>query len=174
MNHAKNQFGEPLVRPRKPKDLILVVDGINHMSTQVEQAFKNQAKEAQKLRERAYIGPVSQLGNRAYYMSQLTPMVRRSQVWVVLAVLKAEFIGEEYDEKSCTKEGDALVRNWLNSYRHQFHRQISPSLVFRVTSLLHYAKHRRNELKLVASSITMACIQNLGSDQPVWQTTHCA
>ena len=114
---AKNQFGEPLTRP-KTKDLILVVDGINHMSTQVEQAFKNQAKEAQKLRERAYIDPVSQLGNRAYYMSQLNQWLEESSLGG-LAVLKAEFISEEYDEKGY-QEGDALV--------HQLAEQLQASI----------------------------------------------
>lgn len=68
---ANNQFGEPLPRPNT-RDLIYVVDGINKMSEQVENAFKAQAKEAQQLRERAYLDPVSHLGNRAYYMSQLS------------------------------------------------------------------------------------------------------
>ncbi|GAL20751.1 GGDEF and EAL domain proteins [Vibrio maritimus] len=51
---ANRQFGEPLLRP-KTKDLIAVVDGINSMSAHVEESFKQQAKEAQKLRERAYM-----------------------------------------------------------------------------------------------------------------------
>ncbi|QTG90203.1 hypothetical protein JTI73_14735, partial [Vibrio furnissii] len=61
--------GEPLPLP-DTRDLTAVVEGINSMSAQVEKYFKAQAQEAQMLRERAYIDPVSQLGNRAYYMNQ--------------------------------------------------------------------------------------------------------
>ena len=49
---ARNQFGEPL--PGPTKDLIYVVDGINSMSSQLEQSFKAQAQEAQNS-ENAYI-----------------------------------------------------------------------------------------------------------------------
>ncbi|ELC0661040.1 diguanylate cyclase, partial [Vibrio fluvialis] len=76
---ARNQFGEPLPLP-DTRDLTAVVEGINSMSAQVEKYFKAQAQEAQMLRERAYIDPVSQLGNRAYYMNQLNGWLSENAV----------------------------------------------------------------------------------------------
>lgn len=158
---AKNQFGEPLARP-KTKDLILVVDGINHMSTQVEQAFKNQAQEAQRLRERAYIDPVSQLGNRAYYMSQLNQWLAESSVGG-LAVLQAQFIADEYDDKGY-QEGDALVHDLAEHLQASIS---SPDLTMARISKDEFGFILPNidesELKLIADSI-VNCVQGLGSD----------
>ena len=104
---AKNQFGDPLPRPNTV-DLISVVDGINSMSAQVEQAFKDQAREAQQLRERAYIDTVSNLGNRAYYMSQLNAWLGEGGYGGV-ALLEATFIKDLYEEKGY-ESGDNMVR----------------------------------------------------------------
>ncbi|WED23553.1 EAL domain-containing protein [Vibrio sp. JC009] len=102
-----NQFGKPLERP-STTDLVAVVDGINHMSGQIEKNFKAQAREAQQLRERAFIDPVSKLGNRALFMGQLTQWLAESSKGGV-ALLQAKFIKETYDE-SGYEAGDNLVR----------------------------------------------------------------
>ncbi|MCK6264343.1 EAL domain-containing protein [Vibrio sp. ZSDE26] len=104
---AKNQFGDPLPRPAT-RDLTYVVDGINSMSAQVEKAFKAQAQEAQQLRERAYIDPVSKLGNRAYYMNQLNAWLNEGANGGVV-ILEAGFIKELYDEKGY-ESGDGMVQ----------------------------------------------------------------
>ncbi len=104
---AKNQFGQPLPRPNT-QDLIYVVDGINRMSAQVEKSFKAQAQEAQQLRERAYIDPVSKLGNRAYYMNQLNAWLGDRGMGGV-AILEAMFIKELYDDKGY-EAGDNTVQ----------------------------------------------------------------
>ncbi|MEH0689077.1 EAL domain-containing protein [Vibrio cholerae] len=104
---ANNQFGEPLPRPAT-KDLIYVVDGINSMSAQVEKAFKAQALEAQQLRQKAYVDPVSQLGNRAYYMSQLNAWLAEGGIGGV-AMLDASFIRDLYEDKGY-EAGDSMVR----------------------------------------------------------------
>ncbi|WCE31992.1 bifunctional diguanylate cyclase/phosphodiesterase [Vibrio sp. SCSIO 43137] len=104
---ANNQFGEPLAKPAT-KDLIAVVDGINSMSLQVEKSFKAQAKEAEQLRERAYMDPVSQLGNRSFFMGQLNQWLQESAKGGV-ALLQAQFIKEAYDD-SGYESGDALVK----------------------------------------------------------------
>ncbi|WP_158108548.1 bifunctional diguanylate cyclase/phosphodiesterase [Vibrio furnissii] len=105
---ARNQFGEPLPLP-DTRDLIAVVDGINSMSAQVEKYFKAQAQEAQMLRERAYIDPVSQLGNRAYYMNQLNAWLSDNAIGGV-AILQAQFIKDLYEEKGY-EAGDGMVRD---------------------------------------------------------------
>ncbi len=104
---ANNQFGEPLERPQT-RDLIPVVDGINTMSTQVEKSFKAQAREAQQLRERAYMDPVSQLGNRSFFIGQLNTWLGDSAFGGV-AILQAKFIKEAYDEDGY-ETGDSLVK----------------------------------------------------------------
>lgn len=158
---AKNQFGEPLTRP-KTKDLIMVVDGINQMSTQVEMAFKNQAKEAQKLRERAYIDPVSQLGNRAFYMSQLNQWLAESSIGG-LAVLQAQFITDEYEEKGY-QEGDSLVHHLADQLKTSI---TSPGLTIARISKDEFGFILPNvdesELKIIADSIVV-CVQDLQSD----------
>lgn len=117
---AKNQFGEPLPRPAT-KDLICVVDGINSMSAQVEKSFKAQAQEAQLLRKSAYIDPVSQLGNRAYYMSQLNSWLSDGGYGGV-AMLEAHFIKELYDDKGY-EIGDNKVRELADHLKTSLNSQ---------------------------------------------------
>lgn len=108
---AHNRFGNPLDIPTT-KDLIPVVNGINLMSKQLESSFKSQAKEAEQLRERAYMDPVSQLGNRSYFMGQLNQWLNESAKGSV-AILKAGFVKEAYDA-SGYEAGDRLVLDIAN------------------------------------------------------------
>lgn len=111
---ANNHFGEPLERPRT-RDLIAVVDGINAMSAQVEKSFKAQAREAQQLRERAYMDPVSQLGNRSFFIGQLNTWLSESAIGGV-AILQATFIKEAYDDEGY-EVGDSLVKELADLLR---------------------------------------------------------
>ncbi|MGF1718650.1 EAL domain-containing protein [Vibrio kyushuensis] len=158
---AKNQFGEPLPRPAT-KDLIYVVDGINRMSAQVEKAFQAQAKEAQQLRERAYIDPVSKLGNRAYYMNQLNAWLNENSSGGV-AILEAGFIKELYDEKGY-ESGDGMVQQLAD------HLKISisfPNLTIARISTEEFGFIFPNmddsELKIVADSL-LSYVQDINSD----------
>ncbi len=111
---AENKFGEPLTQPNT-KDLIPVVDGINAMSRQIEKNFQTQAQEAQKLRERAYMDPVSQLGNRSFFLSQLNQWLNESAVGGV-ALLQAKFIKDAYDTHGY-ENGDRLVQELANQLK---------------------------------------------------------
>ncbi|PKF80011.1 diguanylate cyclase [Vibrio sp. vnigr-6D03] len=111
---ANNHFGEPLERPRT-RDLIAVVDGINAMSAQVEKSFKAQAREAQQLRERAYMDPVSHLGNRSFFIGQLNTWLSESAIGGV-AILQATFIKEAYDDEGY-EIGDSLVKELADLLR---------------------------------------------------------
>jgi EAL domain-containing protein (putative c-di-GMP-specific phosphodiesterase class I)/GGDEF domain-containing protein len=111
---ARSQFGKPLPRP-STKDLVHVVDGINHMSTQVEKSFNTQALEAQQLRERAYIDQVSKLGNRSFYMTQLSSWLTEGGFGAV-AILQASFIEEIYKEQGY-QSGDKQVRGLSDNLR---------------------------------------------------------
>jgi len=158
---ANNQFGEPLPRPAT-QDLIYVVDGINSMSAQLEKSFKAQAKEAQQLRERAYIDPVSQLGNRAYYMSQLNSWIGEGGIGGV-AILEASFIRELYDDKGY-EAGDGMVRELAD---HLKVSMSSPDVTLARISTEEFGFILPNvddsELKLIAESI-VTYVQDINAD----------
>lgn len=158
---ARNHFGEPLPRPATV-DLISVVDGINSMSAQLELSFKAQAKEAQQLRQRAYIDPVSNLGNRAYYMSQLNSWLGEGGYGGV-ALLEARFIKELYDEKGY-EVGDNMVRELAEHLKVSLTtngiviaRISSDEFGFIIPNI------DDDELKLLAQSI-VTYVQNLNAD----------
>ncbi|MDA0149054.1 bifunctional diguanylate cyclase/phosphodiesterase [Vibrio sp. LaRot3] len=158
---AKNQFGAPLPRPNTV-DLISVVDGINSMSAQVEQAFKDQAREAQQLRERAYIDTVSNLGNRAFYMSQLNAWLGEGGYGGV-ALLEATFIKDLYEEKGY-ESGDNMVRELADHIKLSLN---SPDIILARISSDEFGFILPNmddsELKLLAGSI-VTYVQDLNSD----------
>ncbi|KOO03266.1 bifunctional diguanylate cyclase/phosphodiesterase [Vibrio nereis] len=158
---AKNQFGDPLPRPAT-QDLIYVVDGINSMSSQLEKSFKAQAKEAQQLRERAYIDPVSGLGNRAYYMSQLNSWLNESGMGGV-AILEASFIKELYEDKGY-EAGDGMIRELADHLKVSL---TSPDLTLARISTEEFGLILPNmdtsELKLIADSI-ITFVQDINAD----------
>lgn len=158
---ARNQFGEPLPRPAT-KDLIYVVDGINSMSAQVEKSFKAQAQEAQQLRERAYIDPVSHLGNRAYYMSQLNSWLTESALGGV-AILQAEFVKELYEDKGY-EAGDGMVRHLADHLKVSI---TSPEVTLARISTEEFGfilpNMDESELKIIADSI-MNFVQDVSAD----------
>ncbi|MUK25068.1 EAL domain-containing protein [Aliivibrio fischeri] len=104
---ANNNFENNLPKP-KTKDLEAVIDGINSMSAQIAQSFQSQAKEAEKLRDKVYLDPVSGLGNRSFFMGQLTNWLAESSKGGV-ALFKVNFINKVYEQDGY-EAGDALVR----------------------------------------------------------------
>ncbi len=168
---ARNQFVDPLPRPAT-QDLIYVVDGINSMSSQLEKSFKAQAKEAQQLRERAYIDPVSGLGNRAYYMSQLNSWLNEGGIGGV-AILEASFIRELYEEKGY-EAGDGKVRELADHLKVSL---TSPGLVSARISTEEFGFILPNmddtELKLMADSI-ITFVQDINADPTGMATSKVA
>lgn len=158
---ARNQFGDPLPRPAT-QDLIYVVDGINSMSAQLEKSFKAQAKEAQQLRERAYVDPVSGLGNRAFYMSQLGSWLNEGGLGGV-AILEASFIRELYDEKGY-EFGDGMVRKLSDHLKVSL---TSPNVTIARISTEEFGFILPNmddtELKLISDSI-ITYVQDINAD----------
>ncbi|WP_165313356.1 bifunctional diguanylate cyclase/phosphodiesterase [Vibrio ziniensis] len=158
---ARNYFGDPLPLP-KTKDLISVVEGINSMSAQVEKSFKAQAQEAQQLRERAYIDPVSHLGNRAYYMNQLSSWLAESALGGV-AILQAQFIKELYEEKGY-EAGDGMIANLAEHLKVTLS---TPNTTIARISTDEFGFILPNmdeaELKVVAESI-FGCVQDISAD----------
>ncbi|MBE4593209.1 diguanylate cyclase [Vibrio navarrensis] len=158
---ANNKFGEPLSRPHT-KDLIAVVDGINRMSSQIEVSFKIQAKEAQRLREQAYIDPVSKLGNRSFYISQLDQWLAENAPGGV-AVLNAEYIGEVYDNKDY-QSADRMVAELAKQLESTI--TVPGATMARISSDefgFIFPHMDESELKIVADSI-INCVQMLNTD----------
>ena len=105
---AQNRFTDPLPIP-PTKDLNAVVKGINTMSSKVEHYFQSQATEAQALREKAYIDPTSKLGNRAYFMNQLSSWLN-DKTNGGAAIYQSHQIKELYDTKGY-QAGDEMVKS---------------------------------------------------------------
>ncbi|MDD9174478.1 EAL domain-containing protein [Aliivibrio finisterrensis] len=104
---AENNFSGELQQP-KTKDLEAVINGINSMSAQIAQSFQSQAKEAEKLRDKVYLDPISGLGNRAFFMAQLNTWLAESAKGGV-ALFRVNFINKVYEEEGY-EAGDAKVK----------------------------------------------------------------
>ncbi|XAW88766.1 EAL domain-containing protein [Vibrio sp. CDRSL-10 TSBA] len=158
---ANNQFGEPLPLP-DTKDLVAVVQGINNMSAQVEKHFKAQAQEAQQLRERAYMDPVSQLGNRSYYMNQLNGWLADNAVGGV-AMLQVQFIKDLYEEKGY-EAGDNMVRELATHLKASI---TAPNITIARISAEEFAlilpNMEEGELRQAADNI-MNCVNDINPD----------
>lgn len=158
---ANNQFGEPLTRP-KTKDLIAVVDGINTMSAQIELSFKEQAKEAQRLRAQAYLDPISKLGNRSFYMNQVDQWLAE-ETQGGIALLHAEYIGDIYETKDYQR-ADAHVKELSQRLKNTI--DVSGATIARLSSDefgLLFPHMDESELRLMADSI-VNCVNGLNTD----------
>ena len=158
---ANNQFGSPLARPNT-KDLISVVDGINSMSAQIELSFKEQAKEAQRLRAQAYLDPVSKLGNRSFYINHVDQWLAEETEGGI-ALLHAEYIGDIYETKDY-QLADAHVKELSERLKNTI--DISTATIARLSSDefgLLFPHTDESELKLIASSI-VNCVNGLNTD----------
>ncbi|PFG58647.1 diguanylate cyclase/phosphodiesterase [Vibrio sp. ES.051] len=158
---TNNQFGEPLTRP-KTKDLIAVVDGINMMSAQIELSFREQAKEAQRLRAQAYLDPISKLGNRSFYINQIDQwLAEKTQGGI--ALLHAEYIGDIYETKDYQR-ADAHVKEL--SLRLKNTIDVPGATIARLSidefGLL-FPHMDESELRIIADSI-MNCVNGLNTD----------
>jgi diguanylate cyclase (GGDEF)-like protein len=69
-----HHFGHTIPEPRT-HELKQVVQAINILSGKLAVQFKEQAEEAEKLRERVYVDAVSGLGNRAYFVGQVNAWI---------------------------------------------------------------------------------------------------
>ncbi len=158
---ANNQFGEPLTRP-KTKDLIAVVDGINMMSAQIELSFKEQAKEAQRLRAQAYLDPISKLGNRSFYINQVDQWLAE-QTQGGIALLHAEYIGDIYETKDYQR-ADAHVKELSQRLKNTI--DVPGATIARLSSDefgLLFPHMDESELRILADSI-VNCVNGLNTD----------
>ncbi len=158
---AGNRFSEPLSRP-KTKDLVTIADGINAMSAQIELSFKEQAREAQRLRTQAYLDPVSKLSNRSFYMSQIDQWLAE-ETQGGIALLHAEYIGELYETKNYLR-ADTLVKELAKRLKNTI--DVPGATIARLSDDefgLLFPHMDESELRILADSI-VGCIRELNYD----------
>ncbi len=97
----------PLSIPNE-SDLAIIVRAFNKICYQLDTNFRNQADEAMKLRQQAYLDTTSGLGNRSFFMHQLSSWLNESYKGG-LGLIQTDLINECYQNEGF-KQGDELVK----------------------------------------------------------------
>lgn len=97
----------PLSIPNE-SDLAIIVRAFNKICYQLDTNFKNQADEAMKLRQQAYLDNISGLGNRSFFIHQLSSWLNESYKGG-LGLIQTDLINECYQNEGF-KKGDELVK----------------------------------------------------------------
>ncbi len=97
----------PLSIPNE-SDLAIIVRAFNKICYQLDANFKNQADEAMKLRQQAYLDTTSGLGNRSFFIHQLSSWLNESYKGG-LGLIQTDLINECYQNEGF-KEGDELIK----------------------------------------------------------------
>lgn len=97
----------PLSIPNE-SDLAIIVRAFNKICSQLDANFRNQADEAMKLRQQAYLDTTSGLGNRSFFIHQLSSWLNESHKGG-LGLIQTDLINECYQNEGF-KEGDELVK----------------------------------------------------------------
>lgn len=93
-------------------DLRQVVLAMNRMSTRLKNLFEEQAQVSERLREQAYIDPVTHLGNRRYFDMQFEHILNdteKADTGILLLIELKNF--KEYNEQYGYEAGDSLLKN---------------------------------------------------------------
>ncbi|WP_268967911.1 bifunctional diguanylate cyclase/phosphodiesterase [Veronia nyctiphanis] len=106
---AKNQF-PPAIEEPNTTELKTVVRAINKMAEQLQAFFKQQAQEANKLREQAFMDSVSGFGNRSFFTGQLGSWLAENPQGGLILV-RIGLIRTVY-EKEGYESGDKLVQRF--------------------------------------------------------------
>ncbi|MFD2176166.1 EAL domain-containing protein [Veronia pacifica] len=103
---ARNHFPAPIAEP-KTEELKTVVKAINKMAEQLQTFFRQQAQEANKLREQAFMDAVSGLGNRSFFTGQLESWLAENTqgglILIRIGIIRSVYSKEGYEK------GDKLV-----------------------------------------------------------------
>lgn len=112
-----HHFGHAIPEP-KTYELKQVVQAINILSGKLAVQFKEQADEAEKLRERVYVDAVSGLGNRAYFVGQVNAWIAEAGQGGVMLVA-VDILEDIYRE-----EGFAARDNMVKSIAQVLQEQL--------------------------------------------------
>ncbi len=97
----------PMPLPEE-SDIKTIVRAFNKLTYQLDVNFKNQANEAVKLREQAYLDPISGLGNRSFFIHQISSWLDESHKGG-LALIQTTLISDYYEHKGY-QSGDKLIK----------------------------------------------------------------
>ncbi|WP_318507016.1 bifunctional diguanylate cyclase/phosphodiesterase [Photobacterium leiognathi] len=97
----------PMPLPEE-SDIKTIVRAFNKLTYQLDVNFKNQANEAVKLREQAYLDPISGLGNRSFFIHQISSWLDESHKGG-LALIQTTLISDYYEHKGY-QAGDKLIK----------------------------------------------------------------
>ncbi|GAB6057914.1 bifunctional diguanylate cyclase/phosphodiesterase [Desulfonatronum parangueonense] len=94
------------------KEFRRVVEAMNRMTYKVKEMFEEQVAQAESLRERAYTDPVTGLGNRRYFESQVTSRLDRrdSTTKGILLLVKVNDLDKLNKDKGFQAGDDFLRR----------------------------------------------------------------
>ncbi|MFG0835137.1 EAL domain-containing protein [Aeromonas bivalvium] len=113
-----HHFGHVIPEPRT-LELKQVVQAINTLSGKLADQFKEQAQEAEHLRERVYLDAVSGLGNRAYFVGQVNAWIAEGGEGGILLVA-VDMLDDIYRE-----EGFAARDNMVKSIAQSLNDELS-------------------------------------------------
>jgi len=115
------------------KELRRVVEAMNRMTRKVKEMFEEQVTQAEGLRERAYHDPVTGLGNRRYFESQITARLdRRDSVTkgIVLLIKLNEL--EKLNQQKGFQAGDELLKR-VTALLQEVTKQYASCVLARLT-----------------------------------------
>ncbi|WP_033138061.1 EAL domain-containing protein [Aeromonas finlandensis] len=111
-----HHFGHTIPEP-KTHELKQVVQAINILSGKLAVQFKEQAEEAEKLRERVYVDAVSGLGNRAYFVGQVNAWIAEAGQGGVMLVA-VDMLDDIYRDEGFAAR-DNMVKSIAQVLREQ-------------------------------------------------------
>ncbi len=95
----------------KTRELRRMVEAMNRMTGKVQSMFNEQSETAERMREMAYVDPLTGLGNRRYMDSQLNTVVRQSEKRESGALMLVQINGlKEVNDQKGYEAGDALIK----------------------------------------------------------------
>lgn len=148
----QHHFGEAIPLP-KTFELRQVVQAINTLSGKLVLQFKEQASEAEMLRERVYKDAVSGLGNRAYFVGQVNAWIAEGGQGGILLVA-VDVLEEIYREEGFAAR-DNMVKSIASCLRGLLQGK-SESAVARISATeyaLLYPAADKEELRVLAEQI---------------------
>lgn len=95
----------------RTRELRQMVVAMNRMTEKVQSMFAEQSESAERMRELAYIDPLTGLGNRRYFEGKLGVAVRESEKSISGALLLVQINGlKEVNDALGFEAGDALIK----------------------------------------------------------------
>ncbi len=111
-----HHFGHTIPEPNT-HELKQVVQAINTLSGKLALQFKEQADEAEKLRERVYVDAVSGLGNRAYFVGQVNAWIAEAGQGGVMLVA-VDMLDDIYRDEGFAAR-DNMVKSIAQALKEQ-------------------------------------------------------